>query len=467
MLICVKAEFFEGCGRKWPKPLNFVQHVENPKWVETYIESSTEANCSHFYGLFNFTRDTYRFIVVYNGPVSIMINRAQTFRSFESITENGMIQLRHFVDGPTKISITGDILLFDWKPLTLKIYLYSLPSAFNSDLEKDPKCWESMFSAEPRLFHSLLQDADTVTSNPLEADYFYVPVHTTCKKFVKWLGPDIKVAPMLLHNASRHIKENFPFWSRRFGRDHIFTHLHDFGPCYAWRQPENERKRFDGEIQNAMGLLYGGDYATKCYRPDHDIILPPFVDDDRLAFEPAKKWLGFFEGTVTWKDWRHNTVEDYSRGVRKKIADLYENSTSIHIIEGGSDKYAERMRMSTFALCPLGFAAWSPRIIQALIYNAIPVIISDTIALPFEPLIDWSRFSIRVSEKVAQSPNKLYEILNAMSAKRIHKLQHFGRLVRARFIYHSTTTRYGATPMQSVYGTLKEVLWKKIQTRPF
>ena len=440
LLLCltqIQANMFAGCGNKWPSTLNFVQNIENIKWVDYYISTATVPSCNYFSGQFNFEDGLYRFIIVYNGPVSIRMNNMEIFHSHGTHKER-QTQFKHRLKGSTSISITGDILLFDWKPFTLKIYLYSLPSKFNTDLENDPKCWDSMFAAEPHLFHSLQEDTGTITTNPLEADYFYVPVHSTCKKLVEWIGPDIRFGVEILKNAAIYIKEHFPFWSRHYGKDHIFTHLHDFGPCFAWNERENERKRQDFGIENAIGIVYSGDYSTKCYRHTLDIVVPPYVKDERKAVQTKKDWLAFFQGTVVFKsDW-FGIIDVYSRGVRKTLFDLYKNSTTIHIYDKKAPthkEYVHGFQRSTFALCPLGMASWSPRTIESLIYGSIPVIISDHIVLPFHQELDWTHFSIQVLEKDATTPHKLEEILNNISPERIAQLLHQGKGVISKLLY--------------------------------
>ncbi|KAL3570192.1 hypothetical protein D5086_027441 [Populus alba] len=51
--------------------------------------------------------------------------------------------------------------------------------------------------------------------------------------------------------------------------------------------------------------------------------------------------------------------------------------------------YCEEMQRAVFCLCPLGWAPWSPRLVEVVIFGCIPVIIVDDIVLPFADAISW------------------------------------------------------------------------------
>ena len=56
----------------------------------------------------------------------------------------------------------------------------------------------------------------------------------------------------------------------------------------------------------------------------------------------------------------------------------------------------------------LGFAPWSQRLFELILSGCIPVILSDDVLLPFDDIIDWTTFSIKVPE---ESVEKLKDIL--------------------------------------------------------
>ena len=455
LLTSVKGTVFTGCGSIWPTHFYSDKHIEEPKWLAQYQGFTDETNCTKFQGILDVKQGTYRFMVVFNGPMNIHFNKKEVFHSHQTHKQR-VVHFKYNMNEPVNVRMTGDIVLFDWKPFSLKIYLYSLPSKFNTDLENDPECLESMFAAEPRLFHSLKNDHLTRTKNPLEADYFYVPVYSLCKKQNQRNAPDKPFGRTLIQDAAIFIKTQFPFWSRHHGQDHIFTHLHDFGPCYTWYEAEEERKRQDNGIENAIGILYGGDYSTKCYRPSMDIVVPPFVKDIRRAIQPQKDWLAYFQGVIVWKN-----IERYSGGIRKILFDMYRNSSTIHVYENyahSREEYVHNIQRSTFSLCLPGMALWSPRIVESLVYGSIPVIIADDIVLPFEDQLEWSHFSLRISERDATTPFKLEHILRRISSDRIQHLSSNGRAAVAKLLYDNPPWE-----THSAYKTLLSALRLRMQ----
>ena len=96
-------------------------------------------------------------------------------------------------------------------------------------------------------------------------------------------------------------------------------------------------------------------------------------------------------------------------------------------------KYHSKLRSATFCGAFPG-DGWSGGISSAIFAGCVPLIISDGIELPFENVLDYSRFSLRVAE--ADIP-RLPALLRAIPPHRIAELQRGVRAVRARFGYAS------------------------------
>ena len=93
-----------------------------------------------------------------------------------------------------------------------------------------------------------------------------------------------------------------------------------------------------------------------------------------------------------------------------------------------------RLRSSIFCGAFPG-DGWSGGVSSAVLAGCVPVIVMDGIEMPFENVLDYSSFSIRLTE--AQLP-QLPHLLRAVPRARVAALQEGLRRVRSRFTYAST-----------------------------
>ena len=57
------------------------------------------------------------------------------------------------------------------------------------------------------------------------------------------------------------------------------------------------------------------------------------------------------------------------------------------------------LKTTKFCLCPRGNKAWSPRLMDAVWFGCIPVVIADHYVLPLGSLVDWESIAVTVAEK--------------------------------------------------------------------
>ncbi|KAG2238134.1 hypothetical protein Bca4012_079796 [Brassica carinata] len=93
--------------------------------------------------------------------------------------------------------------------------------------------------------------------------------------------------------------------------------------------------------------------------------------------------------------------------------------------------YVQHMNSSKYCLCPMGYEVNSPRIVEAIYYECVPIIIPDNFVLPFSELLDWSAFSVVVPEK--EIP-RLKEILLEIPMRRYLKMQMNMKMVQKHFL---------------------------------
>lgn len=113
----------------------------------------------------------------------------------------------------------------------LKIYIYDLPSKYNTDWLENPRCSNHLFASEVAL-HKALQSSEVRTLDPWEADFFFVPVYVSCNFSTVNGFPAIGHARGLISSAIELISSELPFWNRSLGSDHVFVASHDYGACF-------------------------------------------------------------------------------------------------------------------------------------------------------------------------------------------------------------------------------------------
>uniref|UniRef100_A0A2P2JDP3 Uncharacterized protein MANES_11G151600 n=1 Tax=Rhizophora mucronata TaxID=61149 RepID=A0A2P2JDP3_RHIMU len=115
----------------------------------------------------------------------------------------------------------------------LKIYVYELPSKYNTDWLINERCSSHLFASEVAIHRALLNSDDGVrTFDPFEADFFFVPVYVSCNFSTANGFPAIGHARSLLSSAVHLVSSTYPFWNRSLGADHVFVASHDYGACF-------------------------------------------------------------------------------------------------------------------------------------------------------------------------------------------------------------------------------------------
>lgn len=114
----------------------------------------------------------------------------------------------------------------------LKVYIYELPSKYNTDWLTNERCSNHLFASEVAIHKALSNSLDVRTFDPYEADFFFVPVYVSCNFSTVNGFPAIGHARSLLSSAVQLISSYHPFWNRSQGSDHVFVASHDYGACF-------------------------------------------------------------------------------------------------------------------------------------------------------------------------------------------------------------------------------------------
>lgn len=101
--------------------------------------------------------------------------------------------------------------------------------------------------------------------------------------------------------------------------------------------------------------------------------------------------------------------------------------------------YYDHMLKSKFCLCPSGYEVASPRVVEAIYAECIPVILSDHYVLPFSDVLRWEAFSLQVD--ISEIP-RLKEILMAISEDDYVRLKEGLRAARKHFVLNQPVQRF-------------------------
>ncbi|MCO5610462.1 hypothetical protein L7F22_064700 [Adiantum nelumboides] len=282
----------------------------------------------------------------------------------------------------------------------MKVYIYDMPNRFTKRVvQKDMRCLMHMFSIEIHM-HLFLLSSSVRTLDPEEADWFYTPVYTNCDLTTTGL-PFVKYMPRMMRSAIQYVSTKWPYWNRTDGADHFFVVPHDFGACFHYHEKEAIMRGIFPLLQHATLIQTFGQVNHSCFREDA-IIIPPYVATRRIsnhilrASTPRSTFV-YFRGAFYDVDGPKGDY--YARGARATIWETYKDNALFDISSDHPTTYYEDMQRSIFCLCPLGWAPWSPRIVEAVEFGCIPVIIADNIVLPFRDVIPWDDMVVFVSEK--------------------------------------------------------------------
>lgn len=316
--------------------------------------------------------------------------------------------------GHQRISGSAGDVLEDNPVGRLKVFIYDIPSKYNTDwLKKDPRCLTHMFAVEEYL-HDFLTESPVRTLNPEEADWFYTPVYTTCDLTPNGLPLPFK-SPRVMRSAISYISSHWPYWSRTDGADHFFVVPHDFAACFHYQEEKAIERGILPLLKRATLIQTFGQNHHVCLKED-SIVIPPYAPPERMQTRlnppsTPRSIFAYFRG-LFYDPGNDPEGGYYARGARAAIWENFKDNPLFDISTEHPATYYEDMQRAIFCLCPLGWAPWSPRLVEGVIFGCIPVIIADDIVLPFADAIPWEKIGVFVEEKDVPILDKILCTIN-------------------------------------------------------
>ncbi|XP_043719525.1 probable glycosyltransferase At5g25310 [Telopea speciosissima] len=269
------------------------------------------------------------------------------------------------------------------------------------------------------------------TKDPDRAHVYFLPYSVT--KMVSYLYKphtyDVTPLQQFVSGYLEVISTKYPYWNRTLGGDHFMLACHDWGPAASTGNPY---------LYNTSIRVLCNANTSEGFNPRKDVSLPEIylydgnISPELLSVPPEddpRPYLAFFSGGV------HGSI----RVLLLQHWKGQDNDLRVFEYLPKELNYYKSMIESNFCLCPSGFEVASPRIVEAIYAECVPVIISENYVLPFSDVLRWESFSVQVD--VSDIPN-LKKILKSVSEEEYKKLKKGVRAVKRHFVLNQPAKRY-------------------------
>ncbi|KAL6524077.1 hypothetical protein OROMI_031172 [Orobanche minor] len=309
---------------------------------------------------------------------------------------------------------------------TLKVYIYT---EGEKPIFHQPPL-KGIYASEGWFMKLLKSNKRFVTKNPKKAHLFYLPFSSRMLEVALYI-PNSHSRNNLIEQLSNYVEmitKKYHYWNRTDGGDHFLVACHDWAPAETGQiMPNCIRALCNSDIKE--GFKFGKDASlpeTFVRSPQNPLL--------QLGGKPPsqRRTLAFFAGSM----------HGYLRPV---LLNYWENKDPDMKIFGrlrkrkGQMSYAQYMKSSKYCVCAKGFEVNSPRVVEAIFYECVPVIISDNFVPPFFETLSWESFAVFVLEK--DIPN-LKNILLSIPKKRYVEMQKRVKEVQKHFLWHSRPVKY-------------------------
>ncbi|KDP39895.1 hypothetical protein JCGZ_03426 [Jatropha curcas] len=267
-----------------------------------------------------------------------------------------------------------------------------------------------IYASEGWFMKFMETNREFITRDPEKAHLFYLPysAHQLEKTLYVPNSHNLRPLSKFMRDYANMLAAKYPFWNRTHGRDHFLVACHDWGPYTLSMHKEltkNTIKNPSRPLRNVGGGI-------------------------RVSQRPI---LAFFAGNmhgrvrpILLKYW-HN--KDENMKIYGPLPTGLSRKTS----------YIQHMKSSRYCVCPMGYEVNSPRIVEAIYYECVPIIIADNFSLPFSDVLDWSAFSVVVVEKDIP---KLKKILLAIPLRRYLTMLTNLKMLQKHFLWNPKPLRY-------------------------
>ncbi|ESQ41982.1 hypothetical protein EUTSA_v10013011mg [Eutrema salsugineum] len=309
----------------------------------------------------------------------------------------------------------------------LKVYVYKEGNRpiFHTPILK------GLYASEGWFMKLMEANKHYTVKDPRRAHLYYMPFSARMLEYTLYVRNSHNRTNLrqFLKEYTEQIGSKYPFFNRTGGADHFLVACHDWAPYETRHHMEHCIKALCNADITA-GFKIGRDislpetYVRAAKNPLRDLGGKPPSQRRTLAFY-AGSMHGYLRPILLqhWKD-KDPEMKIFGRmplGVASKM------------------NYIEQMKNSKFCICPKGYEVNSPRVVESIFYECVPVIISDNFVPPFFEVLDWSMFSVIVAEKDIP---RLKDILSSIPEEKYVKMQMAVRKAQRHFLWHAKPERY-------------------------
>ncbi|XP_054788486.1 probable glycosyltransferase At5g03795 [Prosopis cineraria] len=289
---------------------------------------------------------------------------------------------------------------------------------------------DGIYASEGWFMRLMEANKQFVTQDPGKAHLFYIPFSSRLLQLTLYVRNSHRRANLIeyMRNYVDMIAAKYPFWNRANGTDHFVVACHDWAPAET-----------RGRMLNCIRALCNADLEVG-FKIGKDVSLPEtYVISAQNPLKniggkpPSQRpILAFFAGGM----------HGYLRPILLKYwenreADMQVSGPLPHV--RGNANYLQLVKSSKYCICARGHEVNSPRVVEAILNECVPVILSDNFVPPFFEVLNWESFVVIVTEK--DIPN-LRNILLSISEERYLEMYKRVKQVQEHFLWHAEPVKY-------------------------